>query len=936
MSNLGSTTPPSEGGTKTPGVSRSAEAIQDKHVPLSRAEINLLRKEIRKDFVSVGNNLSEEELSLKVEAALPLAMIQKRAYDKAIKAFNMNFEQSKNLALTIKKYLDASQKLPEGNVSAKPELRRAGMALKRFTGDIEVKLTSANEEASLAWFGKTVVQTLAKLSQVQEQFDSLKIDYEMEIDRHGLDGKAKPKTPIKTSEKTPAKDYDVSKLVICNFAGKKKSISEQKNFLSWKEKWVQVKHELETKCEGVTEDILFEKLRKCLSGRALGLANAATSYAEAFEELCSTYDDKIRLFFAYLQRLISGSNVIAHQQAGKDVLCQIEELAAEFAQEEVSPEDFLSIHIVSKSMAPSALNGWRAFVRNSREEYIQSHKQAQNLKDNPWKLGYVINRISFNSWYEKWVCDHKDEVGQSSTNSAPTSKIFMGNECFLHKNADHSISQCTYALRMTIPEWKQACKAASRCSHCTKPLCDGHSEECVPQCSICNGVHHDMVCSANPARSSLKKSQEEKTSTSKDQPGHVKPVFEKPKCIIHNSDDHPTNQCKTALSMKSSDWIEACKIAGMCSLCTSPYYIGHRSVCVGRCIICGGMHHEVLCYSNPARAALTAATEQNTTSEVMTKASKCIIHDSADHSTVQCKTALAMKTNEWIKACKNVGLCSLCLCKSYYGHREKCSYVCSFCNGKHHEVNCSSNPARASLISTFTPKTDSKREETRKRANMSLVSTESPKKMKPFPQSYTASQEGNCSDMSYSERDPNKAREFAMSPLELLKLYSMQNKKITCENDMINFDYVSFPKGTKTNFKMTRHNELEDEFYTLDALVNFVSHMHKSHSDYIFESMHIRNIMIVRQQDRQNLFDYITGKIYTCSNLVGLSHFQLNPGQFSSKFSGPVATFRERKSSSHANVDEWKEWSNTGNTRMQQANSRLPPSNLYSRRSDFD
>lgn len=869
-------------------------------VPLSGAETDLLRKEIRKDFASAENNLSEEELSLKVEAALPLAMVQKRAYDKAIKAFNMNFEQSKNLALTIKRYLEASQKLPEGNMSAKSELRRADMALKRFTGDIEVKLNAANEEANLAWFGETVVQTLAKLSQVQEQFDNLKIDYEMEVSRHGFGEKsesskpneAKPTEVIKAEpaqligikQKPPAKKYDVHKVIPRKFSGKSIGKSVHQDFIAWKSRWMQVKVDLETKCDGVSDDILFEKLKNCLDGRALVLANAATSYGDALEVLSKTYEDKFEHLVALLQGLKSDMDVISHQQSGKKALCLIEELVDEFAKEGVSPEDFLGIHLVCKSMAPSTLNGWCAYVLKCKEEHIERHKQANDLKDNPWKLGYAINRIGFNSWYEKWAMDNKGKDMKEDAGSVPASEKGKAK----NKKAKARLNAETQGEGPKMRD--------------TKTLSEKAHEG------------RDKGRTTTQLKSDVSTTQTD--------------------CIFHHDGSHPLSRCKVVLGMSRSQWVKACKTASKCPRCLDSWVPGHQKLCSELCSLCQGEHHSVNCEMNKARQKFLSSPRIN-----------------APGNTPRMNTpgnAYPPKTNEMSSIYTSAGE------TSYGGHPSRFvdmsqrhkpqppTYTrydgtVQFQEQKEMDkyYTTTEYQRRTDMQQQLHTMEDSMREETRKRPNTSLPAMESSKRMRAMLQSYKASK-GNHHNLSSSVPDPNKARELAMTPLQLLKLYTLQNRKISYENGMVVFEYASFPKETKTNFKMTRHNELDTQFYTLDSLVNFVAHMHKSHSDYVYDAMHFRNVMIVRQQDRQNLIDYITGKINTCSNIVQLTHFQLNPGQSSSHASGSGGTYSDRKNSSHSNLEEWQEWSNTSYRERQLTDSRVPASSRYNLRSDYE
>ena len=156
------------------------------------------------------------------------------------------------------------------------------------------------------------------------------------------------------------------------------------------------------------------------------------------------------------------------------------------------------------------------------------------------------------------------------------------------------------------------------------------------------------------------------------------------------------------------------------------------------------------------------------------------------------------------------------------------------------------------------------------------------------------------------EQEQNISLEQTMSPLQLLRLYTIQNRKVVMENGTVYFGNIEFPKDTKTNFKVTRRNELEAQYYTLHSLVNFMEHRSKFHAQYIRDSLRNENILIVRQQDRNNVEDYLTGKIDTCPNLVAVSHKELNPDQERSSASPTSIMAAKAQENLLAKVDKWK------------------------------
>ena len=477
--------------------------------PLSEAEVTQLKQLLMEDFAIANEELDEEDLAAKVQLALPAAMAQKRAYDKAIKAFHMARERSNNLAQTIEKHLEAARAMDKGSAEARSELRRADRALKRFPVDVGAKLAAANDDAGLAWFGETVVFTVSILSEIQDQHDDYQVDYDEEMERHGFSDTPRNNQPYTLHEaKKPALQYDVSKVIGKKFSGEGDSKDVLLTFPPFKAKWLQLKEDLETKCSDVSDEIVYGKFKDCLDGQALVVANRAASYNEALEELCKKFEDRFELAGAYYEDLKPGMGISAHQQAAKAALNHVASIADEFEEEGVDKGDFLGIHKVCETMAPAAVKEWRAHILKSKEDYIRTHEQANDLAENPWKLGLVVNRRSFNLWYEAWaLANREDEDDQSSVVS--TKNVFLATgtssqrpsfDCVFHGPGSHSTSHCKKALSMPLPEFKMACKKVGKCARCFKPFNYGHLSQCTGKCTICDGEHHMVSCSSNSAR----------------------------------------------------------------------------------------------------------------------------------------------------------------------------------------------------------------------------------------------------------------------------------------------------------------------------------------------------------------------------------------------------------------------------------------------------
>lgn len=613
----------------------------DSEDQLTNTEIDLLRKEMIDDFASADNSLNQEEISAKVETAFPMAMIQKRAYDRAIQTFNSNLRKAENLAQIIKKCLDSVKRLREGHPSVKSRLGQLGMFLSWFPADVGKKLVACNEEASLTWYGETVVQTVAKLSAIQEKFDNLKVDFDEELDHHGYPSETFS-CNINEFKMTPAIDFDVT-----IFGGKKFAGVPAPAILlfpAWKKQWLETKEILETWCTGCTDNVLYLKLKDCLNAHALDVAVAAKSYRYAINALCQNFESPVNIAGAFFNRLSPKMKMDKHQKACKAALDYVASAADVFANEGVSLREFLGIHIICESMSPAALKDWQAHIVKFRGEYIRAHREAEDLDEKPWKEGYAINQKTFNAWYEAWALAHKNDVlrTEKPSTSVGVKPKTVGNQqkkqapqsplCILHKNNSHSTGQCQVALAMSQKQFLHACREFARCFLCLKPFRPGHYGNCTTRCTLCSGQHHPVVCSRNTNRTNntqgsavqlphpaaslntgspavsmpnpniaVKRSQEQSSEGAK-RP-RVDPSPEsvdtdcpaappEPGCLICGpSASHLSADCQKVAELSNEAFYEKCKAVGWCGRCIqTPWSPAHFRQCNVVCGTCGQKH----------------------------------------------------------------------------------------------------------------------------------------------------------------------------------------------------------------------------------------------------------------------------------------------------------------------------------------------------------
>ena len=395
------------------------------------------------------------------------------------------------------------KRLPDGDPSAKFHLGHVNIILKQFQNDIGKKLANSNEEAGLSWYGETVVRTVAQLSSMQEKYDCYQVDYDEELDRHKSSIGTKSDS-LDDFVKTPAIDYDVKISM-----GHSSSSLTPVLFTTWKAKWLHTKEILETLCTGVTDDILYLKLKECLQGAELNSAVQANTYEKAFERLCKKYEDPTKIASDHFGVLVPGLKLSNHQRFSKVALDYMWHQADSFAKEGVIPREFLSIYMVCDTMSPKALKAWRDHVMKSEKDHIRTHKQAKDLEDNPWKLGYVINQKSFNDWYESWALAEskrsndgvpkKEEAGSSNPDQAEKVQGVRDEEaatvtvpgCLFHgESSEHGSAKCKKVGDMEITEYNELCGRRDFCRQCAQAIwSSAHMRVCPAKCGTCHRKH---------------------------------------------------------------------------------------------------------------------------------------------------------------------------------------------------------------------------------------------------------------------------------------------------------------------------------------------------------------------------------------------------------------------------------------------------------------
>ena len=135
-------------------------------------------------------------------------------------------------------------------------------------------------------------------------------------------------------------------------------------------------------------------------------------------------------------------------------------------------------------------------------------------------------------------------------------------------------------------------------------------------------------------------------------------------------------------------------------------------------------------------------------------------------------------------------------------------------------------------------------------------------------------------DCSKTVDSSDSEEEKTLSPLMLLRKYTIKKLLVGVTRDQIAFNTRSFPTECRTNLKINRPSGSgPDEFYTLGCLVYFLQNMTVDHPEYVRRCISA-NVKCVRRPDRKNVKQFLCGEKDFVLNLESLSHRELNPKLF--------------------------------------------------------
>jgi hypothetical protein len=123
------------------------------------------------------------------------------------------------------------------------------------------------------------------------------------------------------------------------------------------------------------------------------------------------------------------------------------------------------------------------------------------------------------------------------------------------------------------------------------------------------------------------------------------------------------------------------------------------------------------------------------------------------------------------------------------------------------------------------------------------------------------------------------------TPLEYLRHFAMNKKKISMDSSRIYFGRISFPRDTVSNFK-AEYGETDANgqlpFFPLDTLYYAYSLRTHKHSKYLEKLRELKKKQkAMNHRDRDTFLKYIDGKLSTApSNVKRMTRRQLNPDQY--------------------------------------------------------
>ena len=438
---------------------------------------------LKAEFVAQFKDISDAtERDLRVNAAMEKARECLPRHEDVVSNHRVAFKQAQDTKKRLQKALQNAQ-VAVNEDERKIALNKAARIAKDLEANHFPDLKSLSVTATHVWY-RSCSEPIGKANgDLRDEVDDLLAQVDA-LAPAPVQSVATPASSTITLAPAPkmVNKFDITEFVKPNFTGEGGALEALQAFRVFQDQLERAMNSLK-EYQNVDDSVRLDKLRRCLSGKALELANkipAATpkSFELVLQLLRSRYEDPFALAGAYVDTLPAKQDgpLSVSSEAQESAVRQLEALRPVLLEQDVDPLELVIIHQGLKALPAAAQANWKS--------------QLSAAKDRGDKLGKILNTKDYLQWLRTYAVAHPDTVQESAEVFLASGNTTTKRMCPFH--GGHGAFECKDLLTMRPKEWFALTKSRNICARCLAPWVPGHN--CTGRCNKCRGRHLTLRC----------------------------------------------------------------------------------------------------------------------------------------------------------------------------------------------------------------------------------------------------------------------------------------------------------------------------------------------------------------------------------------------------------------------------------------------------------
>jgi len=444
-------------------------------------QVKLLK--LKSEYVTQFKDISDAtERDLRVNAAMEKARECLPHHEEVVFNHRVAFKQAQDTKKRLQKALQTAQ-VAVNDDARKIALNKANRIAKDLEANHFPDLKNLSMSATQYWYRPCSEPTGKANGDLRDEVDDLLAQVDA-LAPAPVQSVAAPSSSTITLAPAPkmVNKFDITEFVKPNFSGEGGALEALQAFRVFQDQLERAMNSLK-EYQNVDDSVRLDKLRRCLAGKALELANkipAATpkSFELVLQLLRSRYEDPFALAGAYVDTLPAKQDgaLSASSEAQESAIRQLEALRPVLLEQDVDPLELVIIHQGLKALPAAAQANWKS--------------QLSAAKDRGDKLGKVLNTKDYLQWLRTYAVAHPETTQESAEVFLASGNIQTKRMCPFH--GGHGAFECRDLLTMRPKDWFALSKSRNICARCLGPWNQGHN--CNGRCNKCRGRHLTLRC----------------------------------------------------------------------------------------------------------------------------------------------------------------------------------------------------------------------------------------------------------------------------------------------------------------------------------------------------------------------------------------------------------------------------------------------------------